>query len=306
MGEASTHTNAFATAITGAASISPVGEAAIYQRQSNSSATGHVPLRIMPLGASVTFGVGSTTGDSYRKDLLDLLAAANKTANYVGEKKNGNFANNAVEAVPGFVIDQIAGLVSSSVPRLLPNLVLVDAGTNNCNQGGTVPDAGANVTAMLNNIFALSPGTTAILATLLVNKVANQDACRVDVNRQYTELSQTLRGRGAKLVLVDMRGPGGPTTANLNDTRHPNDAGYVKMANIWFAGIQEAISQGFISAPAGTGNPANSSSPSPPKGQTSPLVVATSGATPELGFAWSSSALVLTSLVYCVLFSFSH
>lgn len=67
---------------------------------------------------------------------------------------------------------------------LKPNLVLVDAGTNNCNEGGTVPDAGANVTNLINSIYKQSPGATVILTTILVNSVAAQDACRVTVNEQ--------------------------------------------------------------------------------------------------------------------------
>jgi hypothetical protein len=82
-----------------------------------------VPFRIMPLGASVTFGVGSTTGDSYRKDLEDLLLANGNTVTYVGTNKNGNFTDNAVEAVSGFVISQISTLANTAVslnPRMNP------------------------------------------------------------------------------------------------------------------------------------------------------------------------------------------
>lgn len=74
-----------------------------------------VPFRIMALGASVTFGTGSTTGDSYRKDLQDLLVANNNSVEYVGTKKNGNFTDNAVEATPGFVISQIAAAANAAV-----------------------------------------------------------------------------------------------------------------------------------------------------------------------------------------------
>jgi hypothetical protein len=77
--------------------------------------TTSIPFRIMSLGASVTFGTGSTTGDSYRKDLEDLLVANGNTVTYVGTKKNGNFTDNAVEATPGFVILQISGLANTVV-----------------------------------------------------------------------------------------------------------------------------------------------------------------------------------------------
>jgi len=212
-----------------------------------------VPLRIMPLGASVTFGTGSTTGDSYRKNLLDQLVASGQTVNYVGEFQNGNFTNRQVEATPGFVINQIANSSSATVPKFLPNLVLLDAGTNNCNGGGTVPDAGASVSSLIGSIYAQSPGSTVILASVLVNKVPAQEACRVDINSQYNALAAQLTGQGAKFVFVDMRGPNGPTVNDLADTRHPNDAGYVKMANVWMQGIQQALTKGFITPPVANG-----------------------------------------------------
>lgn len=221
------------------------------------AAAAPVPLRIMSLGASVTFGTGSSTGNSYRKDLRDMLVAAGQTVNFVGTSENGNFTDKQVEATPGFVISQIAAAASAAAPQLLPNLVLLDAGTNNCNGGGTVPDAGANVTALINDVYARSPGATVVLTTILANKIAAQDACRVDVNKQYAALAASMTAQGAKLVLVDMRSPDAPTTADLADTRHPNDAGYQKMANVWFPGIQEAITKGFITAPADNGTPAD-------------------------------------------------
>ncbi|KAK8051102.1 hypothetical protein PG993_002487 [Apiospora rasikravindrae] len=209
-----------------------------------------VPLRIMPVGASVTFGVGSTTGDSYRKDLLDLLKAQGMTAEMVGSKQNGkDFANNQVEATSGFVIAQIAKSVKAAAPKFKPNLVLLDAGTNNCNKGGEVPDAGQSVAAMIDDIYQSSPGATVVLATVLANKDAAQDKCRQGVNAQYQTLAADMAAKKAKFVLVDMRSPEGPTTADLHDSRHPNDAGYAKMAAVWLKGIQEAQTKGFLTAP---------------------------------------------------------
>ncbi|TDZ54043.1 hypothetical protein CTRI78_v006583 [Colletotrichum trifolii] len=208
-----------------------------------------VPLRIMALGASVTFGTGSTTGNSYRKDLQDILVGKGLSVTYVGTRANGNFADNAVEATGGFKINQIAAAADKAVPMLKPNLVLVDAGTNNCNKGGEVPDAGANVTAMINKIYEASPGSTVILASILANKVPEQDACRVKVNEQYNTLAAQFQQSGAKFGFVDMRSPEGPTLNDLNDKRHPNDGGYVKMANVWAKGISDVMAKGFLTPP---------------------------------------------------------
>ncbi|KAK3319424.1 SGNH hydrolase-type esterase domain-containing protein [Apodospora peruviana] len=215
-----------------------------------------IPLRIMPLGASVTFGVGSSTGNSYRKDLRDLLTQqGGHQVNMVGTHKHGAFADNEVEATSGFVIAQIAASAQVATPKFLPNLVLVDAGTNNCNNGGIVSDAGANVSSMIKEIFAASAGVTVLLATILENKVASQDACRVDINRQYRDVVAGFERDGEKIALVDMRSEEGPTTNDLFDTRHPNDAGYKKMAAVWNQGIQLAAEKGFLSMPASNGVP---------------------------------------------------
>ncbi|KAK8128520.1 carbohydrate esterase family 3 protein [Apiospora sp. TS-2023a] len=220
-----------------------------------------VPLRIMPVGASVTFGVGSTTGDSYRKDLQDLLKAQGMTAEYVGSKTNGkDFTNNKVEATSGFVIAQIAKSVKTAAPKFKPNLVLLDAGTNNCNKGGEVPDAGKSVAAMIDGIYTDSPGATVVLATVLANKDAAQDKCRVGINAQYQTLATDMAAKKAKFVLVDMRSPEGPTVNDVNDSRHPNDAGYAKMAAVWLKGIQEAQTKGFLTAPAAVAETAGGAS----------------------------------------------
>jgi hypothetical protein len=61
---------------------------------------------------------------------------------------------------------------------------------------------------------------------------------------------------------------------DLADGRHPNDAGYMKMANIWFGGIQEVISKGFLTEAL-----ANSTSLSKPSssGKNTTLTTSSSG-----------------------------
>lgn len=243
------------SAVTPLNELSPVRDS--YGVSARQAAPPPAPLRILALGASVTFGTGSSTGNSYRKDLRDMLVGAGQTVDFVGEFANGNFTNRQVEATPGFVISQIAGAAGKAVPEFMPNLVLMDAGTNNCNKGGVVPDAGANVTAMINNVFAKSPNSTVILTSILVNSVPEQDACRVDINNQYAALATQMTAQGAKLIMVNMRSSDGPTVADLADGRHPNDVGYQKMATVWFQGVQQAITQGFITAPADNGIPAD-------------------------------------------------
>ncbi|CAN8102788.1 unnamed protein product [Discula destructiva] len=186
----------------------------------------------MSLGASVTFGPTSSIDNSYKESLRDMLVASGSTVEFVGEL---DYTNPQVQGQDGLSISQVADLANRETPLVLPNLVLMGLGANDCKNGEIISDAGANVTALINDIFAQSPGSTVILSTVPVNtRDPAQDACRVDINTQYTALAAHLTAQGAKMMLVDMRGadPDVSTTADL--------------ADVWFQGIQEAAAQGFI------------------------------------------------------------
>lgn len=51
-------------------------------------------LRILPLGASITQGVDSTTGNGYRKPLRDKLRSLGWKVNMVGTKRDGSMVDN--------------------------------------------------------------------------------------------------------------------------------------------------------------------------------------------------------------------
>ena len=100
------------------------------QRQSNSTSsnsttnvtytstitTPATDLLILPLGDSITFGYGSTTGNGYRQDLLTLLQSTYENAStssnttqytnitYIGSILSGTKSNNANEGHSGATI----------------------------------------------------------------------------------------------------------------------------------------------------------------------------------------------------------
>lgn len=62
-------------------------------------------LRILPLGASITQGIGSTDGNGYRKHLRDYLRFQGWKVNMVGTKPDGTMADN-VRAPEQSLVDQ--------------------------------------------------------------------------------------------------------------------------------------------------------------------------------------------------------
>ena len=61
-----------------------------------------IELRILPLGASITAGQGSTDGNGYRLDLQNLLAGTEMQ--YIGSLRSGTMADNYHEGHSGFTI----------------------------------------------------------------------------------------------------------------------------------------------------------------------------------------------------------
>jgi hypothetical protein len=61
-------------------------------------------LRILPLGASITQGVDSTTGNGYRKPLRDQLRSQGWLVNMVGSKADGTMVNNVIPTCPSDLV----------------------------------------------------------------------------------------------------------------------------------------------------------------------------------------------------------
>jgi lysophospholipase L1-like esterase len=92
-----------------------------------------VPLRILPLGDSITYGYDSTDGNGYRQDLLNKLSSNPffSPITYIGSQTNGNMANPNNEGHPGAIITEIVNFTTNhqALPAR-PNVVLLMAGTN--------------------------------------------------------------------------------------------------------------------------------------------------------------------------------
>ncbi|KAK0726468.1 SGNH hydrolase-type esterase domain-containing protein [Apiosordaria backusii] len=211
-----------------------------------------IPLRIMPLGASITYGQASTDGNGYRQELRNqLVAAGNTLVNFVGSRKAGTMRDNDVEGWPGARIEEVHAKATAavSVPKYKPNVFLVNAGTNDALQDKNVNTAAVRMEAMLVDLWRLSPRAVVVLSTLLMNRDANVERRVLDINNQFRGLVKSLRDRGRRVVLVDMHSDQGPMDIDLADQTHPNDGGYRKMANLWLAGLVTAGDEGWIQAP---------------------------------------------------------
>ncbi|KAK4455138.1 hypothetical protein QBC34DRAFT_445431 [Podospora aff. communis PSN243] len=211
-----------------------------------SARAGSFYLRILPLGASITWGMGSSTGNGYRKDLRDQLRFDGWNVNMVGSRSGGSMKDSDVEGWSGYRVDQVTVRAQVIVPLTKPNVVLINAGTNDAAQNFYVMTAGDRMRAMINFIFSQSPGVSVVLSTLLPN--ANVQSNVNLINMQYRQLVRDLAAQGQKIVLCEMD-DGFITTADLPDGVHPADAGYKKMASRWHQAIGRLETNGWLVAP---------------------------------------------------------
>ncbi|WP_328435495.1 ricin-type beta-trefoil lectin domain protein [Streptomyces sp. NBC_00425] len=207
-------------------------------------------LRLMPLGNSITWGVGSSSGNGYRGFLRNQLAAEGHALDFVGSGRNGTMSDPDNEGHSGWRIDQITGIADSVLARYRPNVVTLEIGTNDLNGNYQIPTAPDRLRALIDRITSAAPDATVLVGTVIISTSGTEEANRPAFNAKIPGIVQAAQAAGKHVRLVDMSAL---TRADLADALHPNDTGYRKMADAFTAGIQAADAAGWIKPPASAG-----------------------------------------------------
>ncbi|KAK4542451.1 hypothetical protein LTR36_006703 [Oleoguttula mirabilis] len=206
------------------------------------SIEGGMTLNIMPTGASITFGINSSDGDGYRKDLETLLAG--NPVNYIGTQHGGTMSNNACEGYPGERIGQVDSILrNNNILSHKPNVILINVGTNDCVQNFKVSGMPQRMSAFLSYIKSEVPNSVVIVSSLLPNRKANVEQCVRTYNSALPGVVAKAKAGGQKVLFVDMHAAVPMSDISTADSTHPNDAGYMIMAHKWHAAIVSAASE---------------------------------------------------------------
>jgi lysophospholipase L1-like esterase len=211
------------------------------------SAASTTPLRVMPLGDSITWGVGSSTGNGYRGPLWNMLAADGHPVDFVGTLRGGSMSDPDNEGHSGYRIDQIAALADAPLTRYRPNVVTLHIGTNDLQGASEADTAIARLKSLVHQITADVPDATVLVASLVVSTSPSEEQHRGAYNQAVPRIVSDAQAAGKHVAYVDMSSL---TTADLADPLHPNDAGYRKMADAFHRGIRAADSAGWLKNPA--------------------------------------------------------
>lgn len=191
-------------------------------------------LVVMPMGDSITEGVGSTASGGYRGPLATLLPPATR---YVGHLTDP--AGRRHEGHSGWTIDQLAvdarAWARMTVSRSGPGVVLLDAGTNDVGNGNN--HTGAQMLASMDHLLdeLLAGGAGHIVVAQLTITTYNNAAQQAEQRAYNAGLPALAAAKSGKVSVVDMAAA---PLITLADGVHPDDAGYAEMARRWHAALR--------------------------------------------------------------------
>ena len=199
------------------------------------------PIRIMPLGASITWGTASSDGNGYRERLRrSLTADAGLTVDFVGSQQSGNGADRDNEGHPGYRIDQVAAGADAWIAAAKPDVVLLNAGTNDMIQNFDLANAPARLSALIDQILRDAPAAKLVVSTLVPNADATVNG---RANAFNAKIPAIVAGKGARVRLADFNA--NLTLADIGpDGIHPTDDGYAKLAAVWFSALHPVLGSG--------------------------------------------------------------
>ncbi len=206
------------------------------------------PLRILPLGDSVTMGFSMPTSNGgYRKGLYSSLTTDGFTVDYVGTQ-----VDTPVSGLPdldheghgGFKIADIdSGLAGylDAVPN--PDAILLLIGTNDFSPPQSDPtNARFRLQTLLSHLVALRPSARIFVADVpqRIDNSASDTALQTYYNPYIPGIVDDMVAAGAHISFVALRSQ--LTTADLSpDGLHPNQSGYNKIAAAWTSAIEAAV-----------------------------------------------------------------
>jgi subtilisin family serine protease/lysophospholipase L1-like esterase len=184
---------------------------------------------VMPLGDSITWGQGSSTDSGYRGPLwLRLSNEAGYTPDFVGSQLSGTIGDPNHEGHKGWTINQIRSYITGWLGTYQPDVVLLHIGTNDMAKNIDPAGAPDRLSALIDEILAARPNAYVLVAKITPS---TEPTIQSRIDTYNAAIPAIVAAKGSHVRLVDMTNV---TTADLDDTLHPNDTGYAKMSDRWY------------------------------------------------------------------------
>ncbi|KAF4959601.1 hypothetical protein FSARC_10687 [Fusarium sarcochroum] len=195
-----------------------------------------VQFRILGTGSSSAQGTGSDPLDGYRLELKNLLrgngAAVSFTGPFCDGMEGGNHAGVGGDTIG---MTRNRAVEANGWRNLAPNLVIINAGSNNCADDGKLKEEAGPPMKQLLDAMLKTPNTVILVSLVHQVRTAARNQCIREVNRVIAEVSSTYSS--SKVRTVDLFGKLNLAANEYADSIHVNNAGYKKMAKMYYDAI---------------------------------------------------------------------
>jgi|GEM_PF-2367525 len=211
---------------------------------SNTCGSESNPLKIMPLGDSIT---ESEKGhNSFRRRLWKLLKSADCQVDFVGRKKGVSLGyRNSAQATPpnpdfdmdhearwDYRVDEVLPLINSSIDKYRPDVVLIHLGTNDVLQGESISGTVSEIEILIDSIRARKANTAFIVSRVIP---CSRETSRIaSLSSKIARLSSK-NTKKSPVIIVDQSA--NYFISDNYDGIHPGNSGEQKIADIYFRAI---------------------------------------------------------------------
>lgn len=207
------------------------------------------PVKIMPLGDSITWGFEGLDGTvlnsgGYRAPLYTALNRAYPgQIDFVGSVVNDVAPGDPTdidsnqEGHSGWTSADLSNNIADWLKAANPHYILLMIGSNDLYHCTAWADSEAALNHIVSSASAY-PSVKRILVGSVTPLAPDQSGCRnnatIDAfNRHLKEFVQNGIAQGKALNFVDINGLSGLTPDDMSDGLHPNKQGYAKIAEVW-------------------------------------------------------------------------
>lgn len=215
----------------------------------------NTPCKVMPLGDSITFGVGDEPNGGYRGPLFAAIVAGNRNATFTGSGQNGPTMVSGQpfprrhEGHSGWGISRVtpysggnAG-IATQIPSPAfdagsggkPDIILLHIGTNDASNF-TAAQMTSDLSGLLDKLATNAPEAYIFVAQIIPLGYGTNDVIKT-YNQAIPGIVQQKSSAGKHVALVDLFTGFDTKTMLVTDNIHPNTKGYQFMAQRWYEKI---------------------------------------------------------------------
>ncbi len=193
------------------------------------------PLKVMPVGDSITEGNGWQVPGAYRPHLWELTQKDGLPVDFVGSKNSGpDTLPDRDHSQLGGQIQDVDRDIEPDLRKYQPDAILLHIGTNNIWRDGELPTlAPQRLSRLIDHITAVAPKARLYVASI-VPSVEHEVNVR-QYNKTIAPMVKEKAARGANIRFVGIHAA--LTHDDLIDGIHPNPRGYAIMAEEWWSAI---------------------------------------------------------------------